>query len=119
MSVTRAILADLVAVLRDDPAAAGELRAALGVTVAAPATELVGHREMGITATEWRRAIRSGALRGARVGRRYVARRDDVEAWLASRRVTPRPPESGERVVEQDDTDLHPALRDRLARSRR
>lgn len=116
MTIARAILADLVAVLRDDPSAAGELRDALGVA-APPATDLVGHRDVGVSATEWRRAIRSGALRGSKVGRRYVARRADVDAWLAGRMVTPRPPESGARVVDQ--SELHPALAQRLARSRR
>ena len=54
------------------------------------ATQLVGPAEYSICVTTWRRAVRSGELRGVKVGRCYLAARSDVEAWIARCRVTPQ-----------------------------
>lgn len=57
-------------------------------------------RELGVSADTIAGAIRRGELRAVRLGsRRFLIRREDVGAWLESRRV--RPTEHAERVVER------------------
>lgn len=62
---------------------------------------LVWHEDVGVTRVEWSRAIKRGELRASLVGRRKLARRSDVEAWLAARSQpafpAPPAPESGPR----------------------
>lgn len=69
---------------------AGHLRAAHG---AAGAGDIVDAKSSGLTEYEFRQAVRSGALVGSKVGRRYVARRADLDAYLAKKRVTSPPTE--------------------------
>lgn len=52
---------------------------------------LIGPGDVGVDRATWRRAIRSGELRGVLVGREYRAARADVAAWLESRRAAVRP----------------------------
>jgi hypothetical protein len=69
---------------------------------------LIGPGAIGVTAVEWRAGVRRGELRASLIGRRLLARRSDVDAWLACRlvgRVIASAPESGERVSSGDEMD--------------
>ena len=71
-----------------------EVRAALADhmrPVADANDPLVSARDAGVPVTSWRKAIKSGALVGVKVGRELRARRSHVDAWLASRTVEPAP----------------------------
>lgn len=118
------------------------LAEAEGLDLAADATEskhstddgpLLGPADVGVTPTEWRAAIKRDGLRAVLIGRRLLARRSDVEAWLASRSVSaarvaapdPAPVDDAVAapVVPPPPSDVHPVeesitLADRLARSR-
>lgn len=56
--------------------------------------ELINWRTAGIPRRTWHRLISSGELPGSLVGREYLARRADVQAYVQSCRVTPRVPSS-------------------------
>ena len=49
------------------------------------ADEWVGARDLGVSRRTWRAAVKRGELRAKLVGREYLARRGDAEAWLRSR----------------------------------
>lgn len=72
---------------------------------------LVGPREVGITASEWRTAVARGELRAFKVGRRLVARRADVDAFLERRRVTHVEPSSAAANDDDDADEFERALR--------
>jgi len=67
---------------------------------------LLGPADVGVTRTEWRAAIKRSELCAIEVGRRYLARRSDVERWLSSRAVVPAPPKSAPEVETDDPLDL-------------
>lgn len=58
----------------------------------ADASALVGPADVGVTPRTWRAASARGELSTVRVGRCLLARREDVDAWLATRTVRPRQP---------------------------
>lgn len=90
MTVGAAVLAELVAALEAEPAIAGRLRCVLGLEAHARADDVLDARGSGLSVREFRAAIRRGELRASRVGRRYLVRRADLDAYLASRQVKPR-----------------------------
>lgn len=51
--------------------------------------ELVDAAASGLPRRLFRRLVREGTLPASRVGRKYVARRSDVDAYLASQQVAP------------------------------
>ena len=58
------------------------------------ATDMPGYVDQATSPLGRRRhiaAIRSGALRGVRIGRRYVAREEDVACYVAQAEVATRP----------------------------
>jgi hypothetical protein len=56
------------------------------------ADELVGADAFAVPITTWRRAVRAGEIEGAkRIGRRYLAPRSSVAAWL-ERQERPKAP---------------------------
>lgn len=81
-----------------------ELADRVAARLSAPkATEFVDQQSVGFDAKTYVRAARAGEFPASKIGRRWVARRADVERWLEGKR--PRPP--------GDAVDL-PALRARL-----
>lgn len=88
-------------------------RTAAHVATADDGNRLLGHRDCGVSPTTWRPAIRSGALRAAKIGREYRATKHAVDLWLSSRAVAPTPPKSTPKIETDDPVDLA------LARARR
>ncbi len=80
----RGVLSALLAELRDDPAAAAELRALVGAgpSVYTPQTLAA---ELGVTPRAVRAAIERGDLQARRSGRGYVISAEAVAAWAAPR----------------------------------
>lgn len=70
------------------------------------AADLVGPRDVGVGVRSWRAAVRSGALTAVQVGRQYLARREDVDAWLMSRRVQPKPSRQRARAISPEPTSV-------------
>lgn len=85
--------ADLVAELRDDPAALLELRELLGTTPTVYSCSTLAE-ELGCTPRAIRAAIERGELAAVRSGGRYVIAADAVRAWAtpvgSPRRMSPR-----------------------------
>lgn len=75
-------------------AVADRVVAKLRETRPADADELLDATRAGVPSVTWRAAIRRGELRGSKVGRSYLARRKDVDAWLASLAVSASETES-------------------------
>ena len=65
---------------------------------------LVSGVDLGVPITSWRSACRRGEIDGARrVGRKYMAPRASVAAWIASREAPKKPAEKA--LPEADDVD--------------
>jgi excisionase family DNA binding protein len=87
------LLGNLLAELRDDPAALAELRALLGSGPSAYTPRTLA-AELGCTPRAVRAAIERGDLQARRSGRGYVIAAEAVAAWAtpaARRRATPPP----------------------------
>lgn len=52
--------------------------------------ELVRARDVRMTSREWRAAVHRGELRARKIGREYLATREDFDAYLVARQVAPK-----------------------------
>lgn len=86
---TSGILPDLLAELRDDPAALAELRALLGAGPAVYTPQTLAD-ELGMTPRAVRAAIERGDLEARRSGRGYVIGAEAVAKWARSSRRSTR-----------------------------
>ena len=67
-----------------------ELADRVAARLAAPkASDFVDQQTVGFDAKTYVRAARAGAFPASKVGRRWVARRADVEKWLDGQRARP------------------------------
>lgn len=67
-----------------------ELADRVAARLAAPkASDFVDQQTVGFDAKTYVRAARAGAFPASKVGRRWVARRVDVEKWLDGQRARP------------------------------
>jgi excisionase family DNA binding protein len=80
------ILATIVATLEGSPELRDRLRALLGVAVV-ERDEWVRGEETGIAASTRKRLVRAGKLTAHRVGREFLFKRSEVDAYIASRAV--------------------------------
>lgn len=69
------------------------------------ADALIGHRDAGVSARTWSRAVREGKLAAVRVGRDLKARRSAVDAWLAGLAAPTRPAPVASTATAGDDVD--------------
>ncbi len=107
------ILAQLDAVSATVDALKVQVRAAMDATERAAdlsGDEMVDGAAFGISVITWRKATRSGDIEGARkIGKKYMAPRRSVLAWIASRNV-PKAPVSKVRTMTDDEADLDALL---------
>lgn len=67
--------------------------------------ELVSARTLGVSPRAWRSALRSGELRGYRIGRELLARREDAARWLEAHRIDARTEDRSSVAAEHYDVD--------------
>lgn len=74
--------------------------------------DLAEAERLGVPRRTLRGAIRAGKLTATRIGRSYRVRRSDLDAWLASHRVEPKPPEPKPRSLQPEADPVARALAD-------
>jgi hypothetical protein len=87
------LLAAMLAAAEQDPALVARLRRLLGAPAAAD--DLLDARAAGLSAREFRAAVRRGELEASRVGRRYVCTRAALTYYLERKRVAATPDAAG------------------------
>lgn len=90
MTVGASLLAEVLDALEHNAELRERVRRLLA-PASASADDLIDAHNSGLSVREFRRAIRTGALVGSKVGRRYVCTRAALDAYLTKRRVQAAP----------------------------